>query len=123
MLLVFAFSDSKKKQYKEAASSSNTPSHAKDKARAKIKTVRLVCPQYTSLAACPSGRRAGWSVRRFDLLVLSEAPDVVLCLSAQGEGALLRISSQCYKPTSPPLRGIVVPPPSGKSSGIQKNRK
>ena len=71
-------------------------------------------PQYISLAACPSGRRAGWAVRRFDSLVLSEVPDVALRLCAQGDGAFLHIAPQRYKPTSPPLRGTVVPPPSAK---------
>ena len=41
-----------------------------------------VCPQKNSLAACPSGRRAGWAVRLFDSLVLSEIPNAVLCLCA-----------------------------------------
>ncbi len=59
-------------------SSSNTPSHAKDKARAHNKTVRVTCLQKFSLAACPSGRRAGWAVRRFGSLVLSEIPGVFL---------------------------------------------
>ncbi len=45
-----------------------------------------------SLASCPSGRRSDWAVRRFDLLVLSEVPDVALSLCAQGEGAFLRIA-------------------------------
>ncbi len=67
----------------------------------------MVCTQKFLLAACPSGRRAGWAVHRFDLLVLSEVPGVVLCLSAQGDGAFLRI-------------GTVVPPPSAKTSGIGK---
>ncbi len=47
---------------------------------------------HTSLAACPSGRRAGWAVRWFDSYVLNEVPDVVLCLCAKGEGAFLRIA-------------------------------
>ncbi len=49
-------------------------------------------PRNISLASCPSGRRTGWVVRRFDSLVLNEVPDVVLCLCAQGEGAFLRIA-------------------------------
>ena len=39
-----------------------------------------VCPQKNSLAACPSGRRAGWAVRLFDSLVLSEIPNAVFVL-------------------------------------------
>ncbi len=31
-------------------------------------------PHNISLASCPSGRRSGWAVRRFDSLVLSEVP-------------------------------------------------
>jgi hypothetical protein len=77
-------------------------------------------PTKVLLAACTSGRRAGWEMRRFDSLVLSEIPDVVLCLCAQGDGAFLRIAPQRYKPTSSPLRGTVVPPPSAKSSGSQE---
>jgi hypothetical protein len=45
-----------------------------------------------SLAACSSGRRAGWAVRRFDSLVLSEVPGVVLGMCAQGEGTFLHIA-------------------------------
>jgi hypothetical protein len=33
-------------------------------------------PTKKSLAACPSGRRAGWAVRWFDSLVLNEVPVV-----------------------------------------------
>jgi hypothetical protein len=46
----------------------------------------VVCPHTFAIAACPSGRRAGWAVRRFDSLVLSEVPGVVLYLCAQVEG-------------------------------------
>ena len=56
---------------------------------AKQNVVRL---SLNLLAACPSGRRTGRAVRRFDSLVLSEVPDLVLCLCAQGEGAFLRIA-------------------------------
>jgi hypothetical protein len=59
-------------------------------------------------------------VSRFDSLVFSEVPVVVLCFCAQGDGAFLRIAPQRYKPTSPPLRGSVAPQPSAKSSGSQK---
>ena len=74
----------------QAKTSSNKP--------ANNKTKRVVCPQKISLAACPSGRRAGWAVRRFDSLVLSEVPDAALCLCAQGDGAFLRTAPQRYKP-------------------------
>ena len=57
-------------------------------------------PHNILLASCPSGRRSGSAVRRFDSLVLSEVPDVVLCLCAQGEGAFLRIAPQHYKKMS-----------------------
>jgi hypothetical protein len=63
-------------------------------------------PHNVSLASCPSGRRSGWAVRRFDLLVLNEVPDVVLCLCAQGEGAFLRIAPQRYKSKEPPAKGF-----------------
>ncbi len=33
-----------------------------------------------------------WVVRRFDSLVLSELPDLALCLCAKGEGAFLHIA-------------------------------
>jgi hypothetical protein len=49
-------------------------------------------PTYVALAACSSGRRAIWAVRRFDPLMLSEVPGVVLCLHAQGVGIFLHIS-------------------------------
>ncbi len=61
-------------------------------------------PQYISLAACPSGRRAGWAMRWFDWLVLNEVPDLVLCLCAQGEGAFLRIAPQRYKSKERPAK-------------------
>ncbi len=46
------------------------PNHAKDKARARKQQANKEggMPQKISLAACPSGRRAGWAVRRFDFL-------------------------------------------------------
>ena len=62
-------------------------------------------PHDISLASCPSGRRAGWAVRRFDSLVLSEVPNVVLCLCSQGEGAFLRIAPYRYKSNEPPAKG------------------
>jgi hypothetical protein len=76
-------------------------------------------------ATCPSGHLsvcASWAVRRFDSLVLSEVPDVALCLCAQGDGAFLRVAPQRYKvkSKSSPPRGTVVPPPSAKSSGSQE---
>ncbi len=52
----------------------------------------MVCPHTFALDACSSGRRAGWAVRRFDSLVLSEVAGVVLCLCAQGEGTFLHIA-------------------------------
>ena len=57
-----------------------------------MKTERFVCPSTFALAACSSGRRAAWAVRRFDSLVLSEVPGVVLCLCAQGEGTFVHIA-------------------------------
>jgi hypothetical protein len=58
-------------------------------------------PSKTALAACSSGRRAGWAVRRFELPVLNEVPGVVLCSRAQGEGPFLYIkSSQVLTPQS-----------------------
>ncbi len=71
-------------------------------------------------AACPSGRRAGWAIRRYDSLVLSDVPNAALCLRAQGDGAFLRIASQRYKPTSPPLRGTVVLARSENHWGARK---
>ncbi len=62
-------------------------------------------PTKKSLAACLSKRRAGWAVRQFDSLVLSEVPDVALCLCAQGEGAFLRIAPQRYKSKEPFAKG------------------
>ncbi len=54
------------------------------------------------------------------LACTQQGPDVALCLRAQGDGAFLRIAPQRYKPTTPLLRGTVVPPPSAKSSWSQK---
>ena len=54
-------------------------------------------PTKDFLAACPSGRRAGWAVRRFDSLVLSEVLHVVLCVCAKGDGTFLRMAPQRYK--------------------------
>jgi hypothetical protein len=70
-----------------------------------------------SLAACPSGRRDGWAVRRFDSLVLNEVPDVALCLCAQGEGAFLRIAPQRCKSKEPPLVCTVGPSTVSKING------
>ncbi len=56
-----------------------------------------------ALAACSSGRRAGWAVRRFGLLVLSEVPGLVLCLCAQGEGAFVHIAR--YEALLAPRKG------------------
>ena len=66
-------------------SSSNTP--VMQRTRRAHKERGWYAPHDISLASCPSGRRSGWAVRRFDSLVLSEVPDVILCLCAQGEGA------------------------------------
>jgi hypothetical protein len=64
-------------------------SNAKDKKR--VYTIgRVVCPNKFSLVASPSGRRAGWAVRRFDSLVRSEVPDVFLFLCAHGEHTFLQ---------------------------------
>jgi hypothetical protein len=95
-----------------------TPIHAKDKALAQSK--RVVEPKNISLAAGPSGRCAGWAVRRFDSLVVSEVPDVVLCLCAQGEGAFLRIAPQRYKAKEPPAKGHRGPSTVSKINGEQK---
>ncbi len=70
--------------------SSNTP--VMQRTRRAHKESGRYAPHNISLASCPSGRHSGWAVRRFDSLVLSEVPDVVLCLSAQGEGAFFRIA-------------------------------
>ncbi len=79
-------------------------------------------PHNTSLASCPSGRRSGWAVRRFNSLVLNEVPDVVLCLCAQGEGAFLRIAPQrCTNPKSPLLRGTFGPFTVSKGIGEPKD--
>jgi hypothetical protein len=51
----------------------------------------------------PSGRRAVWAVRRFDSVVLSEVPGVVLCLCFQGDGAFLSITPQRYNQRAPRL--------------------
>ena len=83
--------------------------------------MRVVCPQKISLAACPSGRRAGWAVRRFDSLVLSEVPNVLLCLCAQGEGAFLRIASQRYKSNEPAAKGHSGPSTVSESFGKPKH--
>ena len=80
-----------------------TPQSCKEQG-ARIKKEGRYAPLNTSLAACPSGRRSGWAVRRFDSLVLSEVPDVVSCLCAQGEGAFLRIAPQRYKSKEPPAK-------------------
>jgi hypothetical protein len=87
----------------QVKSSSNTPVFQRTR-RAHIKR-GWYAPEYISLAACPSGRRAGWAVRRFDWLVFNEVPDVVLCLCAQGEGKFLRIAPQRYKSKEPPAKG------------------
>jgi hypothetical protein len=67
------------------------PSSARDKAYAQ-KTERVVCSHTFALAASSSGRRAGWAVRRFDSLVLSENPGVVLCLCVRRKGTFLHIA-------------------------------
>jgi hypothetical protein len=66
----------------QVKSSSNTP--VMQRTRRAHKERGWYAPHYISLASCPSGRRSGWAERRFDSLVLSEVPDVVLCLCAQG---------------------------------------
>ncbi len=71
-------------------SSSNTP--VMQGTRRAHKTERAVCPHTPALAACSSGRRAGWAVRWFDPLILSDVPGVVLCLYAQEEGAFHHIA-------------------------------
>ncbi len=71
-------------------SSSNTP--VMQRTRRAHKERGWYAPHNILLASCPSGRRSGSVVRRFDSLALSEVPDVVLCLFAQGEGAFLRIA-------------------------------
>ncbi len=45
--------------------------------RGLTKTERAICSRTFVLAACSSGRRTGWAVRRFDSLELSEVPGVV----------------------------------------------
>ncbi len=82
-----------------AKSNSNTP--GMQKTRRAHKERGRYAPQYIFLAACLSSRRAGWAVRRFNSRVLSEVPDVVLCLCVQGEGAFLRIAPQRYKSKEP----------------------
>jgi hypothetical protein len=74
----------------QVKSSSNNP--VMQRTRRAHKEKEWYAPHNISLASCPSGRRSGWTVRRFDSLVLSEVPDVVLCLCAQGEGAFLCIA-------------------------------
>ncbi len=44
-----------------------------------------ICIRRLFLLSC-----AGWALRRFDSLVLSKVPGVVLCLFAQGESTFLR---------------------------------
>ncbi len=44
-------------------------------------------------------------MRRFGSLVLSEVPNAVLCLCAQGENAFLRIAPQRFKSNEPPAKG------------------
>ncbi len=61
-----------------------------------------------------------WAVYRFDSVVLSEVPDVALCLCAQGEGAFLRIAPQRYKSKEPLLRGTIGPTTVSKSIGEPK---
>ena len=73
-----------------AKSSSNIP--VMQRTRRAHKERGWYAPHDILLASCPSGRRSGWAVRRFDSLVLSEVSDVVLCLCAQGEGEFLRIA-------------------------------
>ncbi len=84
----------------QVKSSSNTP--VMQRTRRAQKERGLHAPHNISLASCPSGRRSGWAVRRFDSLVLNEVPDVALGLCAQGEGAFLRIAPQRYKSKEPP---------------------
>ncbi len=88
-------------------------------------------PRIIFLKSCPSERRSGWAVRRFDSLVLNEVPGVVWCLCAQGEGAFLRIAPQRYtvqfssvqftNPKSPLLRGTFGPSTVSKSIGEPKD--
>ncbi len=77
-------------------------------------------PTKNSLAACPSGRHAGWAVRRFHSLVLSEVPNAVLCLCAQGEGAFIRIAPLRYKSNEPPAKGHRGTSTVSKTSGEPK---
>jgi hypothetical protein len=84
--------------YRQVKSSSET--QVTQRARCAHKKRGWYAPDNISLASCPSGRRSGWAVRRFDSLVLNKVADVVLCLCAQGEGAFLRIAPQRYR--SPP---------------------
>jgi hypothetical protein len=75
----------------QVKSSSNTPVMQGTR-RARIKQRGWYAHIRFALAACSSGRRAGWAVHRFDSLVLSEVPGVVWCLCAQEEGTSIHIS-------------------------------
>ena len=86
----------------QVKSSSNTP--VMQRTRRAHKERGWYALHDISLASCDSGRRSGWAVRRFDSLVLSKVPDVVLCLRAQGEGGFLRIAPQRYKSKEPPAK-------------------
>ena len=73
-------------------------------------------PYFFWLDACPSGSRAGWAVRRFDSLVLSEAPERGLVLMCLG---IMHIFSNCTDTKSRMRMGVLVneiSPPGGPAT-------
>jgi hypothetical protein len=98
-------------------SSSNTPvmQRARRVRTANIKTKRVICPHsFCSRPVPPDVAPVGQCVASTRLYLARS--QTWSCDCAFKKGAFLRTALQRYEPTSPPLRGTVVPPPSAKSS-------